>query len=133
MARVLTKHYASVFRSDEWGDLPLLTEPKVIMTAPHITLTAVHKELSACVTAKVLDPGLFHLCALQLLADSLVDPISTLFAKSYVSVETRVWIAARSNSSTMFFSLIYLYFFHYYICRYFLHYEISNAYLCELL
>ncbi len=79
MARILPSYYGFVYRTDEGRDHPSLPEPSTIMNTPHFTRTVVRKELSTLDTAKGSDD--LHLFMLQILADFVAEPITTLYSK----------------------------------------------------
>ncbi len=83
VARVLVKYYASIYstyagREPQW--------PTTI-NAPHYTSAAVHKVLSALDIAKCSGSDDLNPFMLQILADFLAEPITTLYNKSLQSGE----------------------------------------------
>ncbi len=82
MARIPVTYYAFVYRTDEGRDPPSLPEPSTIINTPLFTPAAVHKELSTLDTAKGSSPDDLHSFMLQILADFLAEPITTLYNKS---------------------------------------------------
>ncbi len=89
MARSLANYYASVYRTNERVDHKSLPEPSTIMNAPRFTLAAVHKEHYTLDTARGSGPDDIHPFMLQILADFLTEPITSLFHKPLSSGEVR--------------------------------------------